>query len=347
MALTILDIAKLSGVSTGTVSNVLNNSVKVSSKTKSKVIRVINEVGYIPNVHARRLQKGKTGCIGILFSPFVNNTILDSFYLKVFCEMNIAVKEKGNALTYAYISDEMLKEKIFPEFIRARSVDRLIILNCIYDREYLFELKRMGFPIVLIDDLIENSGFTCIYPDNKKGAKELTEYLINLGHEYIGFIDGPNEYAYNRDRFEGYREILNESGIKLNTNFVENVKQFSMAEGYHATKRLLNKEKRLTAIFCVCDDLAIGAMRAAQEMEYRVPQDLSIVGFDDLEVSQFLNPPLTTVRIPRETIGRLAIETITNNTEQSYIQKREKNKIIVTVKLVIRNSCTIPKKQNS
>jgi DNA-binding LacI/PurR family transcriptional regulator len=235
----------------------------------------------------------------------------------------------------------MMQSNTFPEFVKSRSVDGLIILNYIKNRNYLFEMRRLGLPIVLIDDVLDSAGFNWIYPDYRNGTRQIMQYLVALGHRKIGLIDGPIEYIFNRDRYDGYRELLAERGMGEGRELLEYVEEFSLEEGYQAARRLLGRERGITAVFCACDDLAIGALRAAQEMEYRVPQDLSIVGFDDLEVSQYLNPPLTTVRTPRETIGRLAIEVIT---KQAGLKGRhtEDGRFTIPVELVIRGSCAAP-----
>jgi LacI family transcriptional regulator len=332
---TLKDIAKLVGVSTASVSGVLNDTpnVRVSEETRQKILETAERLNYIPDFNARVL-KGKTSNIVGLIIPDVINPF--------FPEVIRGVIDTANKFGYQVIlfnTDDRLDKQIF-------YIEMLVSLRCagiiIADieagtnkNEILNRVDKTKTPVVLVDREIPDSPFPAITVDNIKGGYLATKYLIELGHRRIGFLTNSLSLKNIRDRFAGYKQALEESGLEFLPEFVlESGYRDNLA--YVSVESLLARQCKPDAIFVTGDLMAIEAIRAIRNFGLEIPRDISIIGFDDIWMSQFITPPLTTIWQPKYELGKLVMDKLHRiiNDEEVSLETT-----YLEPKIVVRESC--------
>ena len=306
--LTILDIARLANVSKATVSRVLNQKPDVDAATRERVLRIMEEQGFVPNIAASRLAGGRSRLLGVL---------VPSLTWPLIPELMRGIGEVIESTAYELIlysitdaNHEKDRSDIIDRIIGSRLASGLLAVFPGPSAKHLANLHSHTFPVVLIDDQgIPPEGTPWLSVDNRLGAFEATRHLINLGHRRIAHIQGPLKYKVSHDRFEGYCDALNESGITLDPALVMEG-DFMPQTGRTCTRAFLNlpADRRPTAIFAGSDYMAYGAISAVEQRNLHVPQDIAVVGFDDNPSSAHMEPALTTVRQPFYEIGRRATE---------------------------------------
>jgi DNA-binding LacI/PurR family transcriptional regulator len=298
MKVSIFDVAKKSGLSVVTVSRVLNNSTSVRDKNKEKVLQAMKELDYHPNASARSLARGKTGIIGLTLT-----TLHDSFLDAVVKEVNDRLAEQGYFLALSVSSgyEDTFHRSLFQE----DRVDGVILLSPINEDEYVMEFMKKKIPFIMIDNQQRNPSVTSIIVDNFKGGYEATKHLIELGHTEIAHIGGPDPFLSSRERERGYLFALEEAG--LTSTRIERV-AFDISSGYRIAKQWIDSDSLPSAIFASDDYIALGVMDACKNEGIRIPQDISIVGFDDQIFASEFRPRLTTVRQPSDKIGSTGVE---------------------------------------
>lgn len=301
------DVAREAGVSRTTVSFVLNNSPgkNISEGTRQRVLEAAGRLGYTPNEDARRLARARAMTVGLFIchSQFVYS---DAFITRVLEGMSQAVNRFRVRLIVHPVS---LREASYIELARQTNASGIILINTHDQDPALAELADSGFPAVSMDYL-DDTPIDQVYVDNDAAAREIVEYLTGLGHRKIGLIThaAPVFFA-SRMRMEGYRHALDQSGIPFDPAYVRHA-DFSEQSGYTQMKDLLARVPAITAVFAGNDVVAYGAMQAIVQSGRRVPEDISIVGFDDDFMSRFLNPSLTTMVLPANGHGSAAVETL-------------------------------------
>jgi LacI family transcriptional regulator len=327
---TIVDVAREAGVSYATVSRVINNKGYINSETREKVLRAVTKLGYVVNQQARSLAGGRSQVVGLLVPS------LDTGYIG---EIVRGIDEELSSASY----DLMLytahrrktRESTYVATLTQGMADGLLLVLPREPSAYLETLRRRGFPYVLVD----HQGIDEIGPSvgatNRRGGYDATRYLIELGHRRIGFITGTLELRCATDRMAGYRAALAEFGLVADPALVREG-DFQQPTGYTRARELLALPQPPTAIFASNDVSAFGVMEAVRDYGLRIPEDISIVGFDDIPQASHVNPQLTTVRQPLEQMGRLAtrmlLETIAD-------RKRPPERIELPTELVVRTSC--------
>jgi LacI family transcriptional regulator len=291
------DVAKKSGLSVVTVSRVLNNSTSVREGNRRKVLRAIEELNYQPNSAARSLVRGKTGVIGMSITNFN-----DSFYDRVIRVVNRKLAEQGYFLALSIAENE--DDGVNFLFQKDR-VDGIILLSPLEEKEYVEELKRKNIPFVLLDNQFQHEDVPSVVVDNYQGGYEATQHLIGLGHTQIAYIGGPSVFLSVAERKRGYIQALDEAGL---TPFGMESCGFTVSGGYEVAKRWLREDKLPTAIFCGDDFIALGVVQALREEGILVPQDISVVGFDDQQFVGEFYPRLTTVRQPEAQLGNIGVD---------------------------------------
>lgn len=328
---TIIDVAARVGVSRQTVSRVINNKGEVSDATRDRVLAAIEELGYRPNAAARSMVMGRTytlGCISPSLTDYTFANIIDS------------AQAEARRLGYFVLTGSAPTvedvEPLLEEMLR-RQVDGLMVLNPRADERYRYFLPLIerGLAVLYLNSTPQEEPVSSIHCDDRLGGYEATRYLIELGHTAIATILGPSNEEANVDRLTGYRQALAEAGLTCEPDCVVRG-DWSAMSGYEATRRLLATPQPFTAIFAQNDQMAIGAIRALREAGRRLPEDVSIIGFDDIPLAAFLNPPLTTLRQPMRETGeravRLAVETIQD-------PDREPEQILIPARLLERATC--------
>ena len=327
----IQDVAARAHVSIATVSRVLNESDhKVSKETRKRVLHAIRELDYRPNALARGLLMKKTKTIGIII-PDISNP----YYAEIVRGMQDHADRNGYdvILQNTDRSQDRIIKSIY--LLREKIVDGVIFSGgIIHGYEPLSALKELRERVVVIGRHEVN--FPAALVDNIGGASEAIQHLIDLGHTRIGFIGGPENSTTMIDRLKGYESALAQNGFPMDDTLLR-WGDLNPESGFAATKHLLEQKNRPSAILAGNDQMAFGAIHAARQLGFKVPDDLAVVGFDDVPLSAYFEPPLTTVNIPRYRLGEGAMELLID-----LIQEKEFNRIRwFKTKLIIRGSTAI------
>lgn len=298
---TIKDIARLAGVTPSVVSRALNNKAGVKESTRQRILKIARELEYYPNAAAHSLVTSKTNTIGIVMAD-----ISEPFYSQLIKGMEFVANETGYTLLFSNSYENVEHSRLLQRMVYSGRVDGLVIMGSnIQEKSFVFTLRDRGFPFVLIERYFADPRVHCIWLDNVEGAYLATQHLIARGHRKIGHIAGNLYFQVALDRIEGYKKALSEAGIDFSEDLVV-AGGFVTKGGYTAMKQLL--AQRCSAVFAANDAMAYGALQAIAEAGLTVPDDIAVVGFDDLEFSGLTNPPLTTVHQPRYEMGRKALE---------------------------------------
>ncbi len=327
---TIRDVAKLAQVSTATVSRVINSPDRVSAKTRDRVNQAMNACRYEYNALARGFVTKKSRTIGIIV-PAITNPI--------FAESTRGVQDLANDSDYQVLLGnsyyEYDKEEKLIKIFRERQVEGLVITTTDLKGKILKKLREDSFPFVLLYSTVRKGPVSSVGVDNFLGGYRATEHLIRLNHRRIAILAG-DFHSSDRSfhRWHGYKRCLRAHHIPYRSDLIIQT-QYKLTSGREGAKSLLCSKSPPTAIFCSNDFLAIGAIEGAREMGLKVPEDLSIVGFDDIEIASFMTPSLSTIRQPAYKMGELGAEILLNQISGNF--SRAVHKILET-SLVIRDS---------
>ncbi|WP_339148669.1 MULTISPECIES: LacI family DNA-binding transcriptional regulator [unclassified Sutcliffiella] len=333
---TIKDVAKYAEVSPATVSYVLNGVKKVSDDTKRRVLEAVKVLNYYPDFTAISLSKKKSNLIGIMLplvedspaSVFKNNLYYNEFVSGV---ESVARNRKFDTMIAGVGNPEECRN-----WVKKRNLDGLIFLGMFSENLYN-ELKALNIPTVLIDTYEEYTNlFDNVKVNDEQGGYLATKHLIDLGHEDIGFVaTNLKSSPVDTKRYEGYKKALQEAGLGLDTKLIFETKDITFDTGLKLGQKIINNERKLTGIVTVSDVLAIGIMKALQKQGKQVPGDYSIVGFDDLTISNYTTPSLTTVRQDIIEKGKTAGNLLLNSIEST---DTEHQTVEIPVELIIRES---------
>ena len=299
--MTVLDVAKRAGVSAMTVSRVTSGSPNVIEETRARVQAAINELGYTPNVDARNLKSPGQRKIGLLYgNPSASYSN----------ELVVSVLGSLSILGYQLLLEKCASrrsERLCAEKVIRAGVSGVILPTPLCDSpELLAQFDEAGIPTVLVGTGRENASGSSVRIDNFRAAQEMTCYLLSLGHEKIGFIQGHPQQIDSAQRYQGFRQAMKDAGIPVNTEWVKQG-YYTYRSGLTAAEEILGGKYRPTAIFASNDDMAAGALTAAHKLRLSVPEELSVVGFDDSPVADIVWPSLTTIRQPIERLTKLAL----------------------------------------
>jgi DNA-binding LacI/PurR family transcriptional regulator len=329
------DVAKLAGVSRTTVSFVLNEvpGVKISDETRQRVLQAARELNYYPTAAARSLASGKTRRIALILGQSKDRLAADAF-LPTFLQGITASVNRRSYLLMVQMAEAVPSHEAYTRLIREQQVDGLILSGPRSDDALLDELAKDDFPLILHGRL-EGSGLPWVDVDNKAGGYVATTHLIGLGHRRIGFIsNAPLSYAGAYERFAGYKAALGEHDIPFHDDLVRTA-VFVPHSGRTAMEALLALPERPTAVFAASDVVALGAMSAIQAAGLKIPQDMAIIGFDDIFLAAHACPPLSTVRVPAYGLGWTAADVLITLIEGD----EEVASVTLETELVIRESC--------
>jgi LacI family transcriptional regulator len=341
MAATIKDVAKEAKVSIATVSLVINNHRRISEYTREKVNNAIKLLNYHPSHSARGLVSNRTGNIGFILTEdhFLRS---EPFYTRIFLGTEFEARQNEHYILLTTVHSDFSKKDKLPRFILERNIDGVIIAGKV-PADLINRLEKLILPLAFVDYNPPNEKYPVVLIDNISGGQVATKHLVELGHKKIGFVAGDIEHPSIRDRFIAYKMTLEKAGIKFNSSWYAVDEDYpARKNGYNAVKNLLKKNKEITAIFACNDAMAIGVMQYLKEKNYKIPEDISLIGFDDVEADLSLDPPLTTVRVPKIELGievmRLMSDILKNKSKGS-------KKILVPVELIIRKSTAPPNKK--
>lgn len=332
-------VAKLADVSIATVSRCINNPEKVSERTRLKVQDAIVQTGYSPNTLAQSFRRGRTNLVMVVLP-----SIGDPFFTAVMRGIRTAAKAKGYSVL---IEETQFNSKTADEvgaMLVSRQTDGIILLASMspFGTEILSAKSRRRLPIVVGCEKVssELADLPSVHIDNVAAAKEATNYLISLGHERIGMIYGQESSLLTKDRELGYRAAMKQAQLPIESGWLTEGR-LSISDARRATRELLNHSHRPTAIFCANDEMAIGCLHEIKSAGLRVPEDVSVIGFDDIRYAEVTDPPLTTISQPAEEIGECVMYRLCRRIEEGPGNTNSESQI-VPHKLVIRQSVAKP-----
>jgi len=330
--LTIKDIAKKAEVSVATVSKVMNGYDDIGEVTKAKVLKIIKENNYRPNANAQSLRTNKSFLVGLFFKDHQDSGVKHPFFRGIISGLEERLLE--NNYDMILFSANWEDQFSYLEKCQFRNVDGAILMGVPKDDPKLPELLNAKIPSVFIDLDISDDKASYIISDNEKGAREAVRHLAELGHQKIAVIEGEEITIPTQKRLAGYKAEMKAQNLEIKDDWIIQGR-FSVDGGIKAMEKILKLEDRPTAIFCMGDEIAVGAMQTIKEAGLNVPDDFSIVGFDDIEISQYLNPALTTIRQQKDEMGieaaNMVLEMI-NNPEKKVEAE------IIDTEFVLRNS---------
>jgi len=339
MTVTIYDVAKKAGVGIGTVSRVINNSPHISPKTREKILKVIKELKYQPHAMAQSLARKRTNSIACIVPDFTGY-----FFMELLRNVQRQISKHGYDLILYSVDEDDKKEAFLRKILHEKKVDGVLLLSMEISDQEVERFLNSRLPIVLLD---------CYHPqldsitiENEQGAYLATNHLIDLGHRKIAMITGQLSSLPSSIRLKGYKKALYEHEIKFREDYVIAVNShediditsnhgFNDKAGYIAMQQLLNIEKdKPTAVFISSDIQAIGAMKAISDRGLKIPDDMAVVGFDDIQLAGIVG--LTTMHQPMEEMGKLAVERLIEKINNFQLSKY---KNFLKTNLIIRESC--------
>jgi LacI family transcriptional regulator len=327
---TIRDVARMAGVSTSTVSHVINQTRFVSEDTRQRVYAAMEELHYTPNNIAQSLRRQRTNTIGVLMPTTAN-----PYFGGMLAAIESASFEHGHNLVIGNANNDPDREHAYLDVLISRQIDGMLLISTGDILRSVERLQERKVPVVVVDRPTRNQAVDEVLTDNRQGGYLATQHLLAQGHQHIACIAGPEHLVNSRERQQGYFDALAGAGITVDAGRVR-AGEFDHASGYDVAYAILNDHPDTTAIFACNDLMAIGAMRAAHDFGLAVPSDLSVIGFDDISMAAYTNPKLTTIAQPTASVGRVAIERLLQRIESA---DRPAQSDVLPVTLVERESC--------
>ncbi|PGY06783.1 LacI family DNA-binding transcriptional regulator [Bacillus sp. AFS031507] len=325
----IADVAKMANVSTATVSRVITNAGTVKKETAEKVLEAIKKLNYQPNMLARQLRRSETKTILVII-PDITNT----FFSNVLRGIESVAIENDYQVLLGDAQNFVERETSYLVTLGQKKADGVILLTARTNQEVLEELSE-EYPVVLACEYYEGSTLPTVSIDNISSARKAAEYLISLNHKRIGHISGPMNVVVGRDRLKGFHQAMAQHGLAVDPHLVQEG-DFTYESGFNLMMKFLTLDRPPTAVFAANDEMAIGAIKAAKSKGLKVPEDLSVVGFDDIKFSSIFEPALTTIAQPTFEMGEKAMELLLKLINNDEL---EKNQFILDDQLVVRDSC--------
>jgi LacI family transcriptional regulator/LacI family purine nucleotide synthesis repressor len=333
--ITVYDIAKEANVSVSTVSRVLNATAPVKKSTKDKIMKIIDKYQFQPNALARSLLKKETGTIGMIMPDITN-----PFFPEVFLGAESEARAKGYTFLLCNTSGDYARESEYLSILSEKRVDGIIYMGGRINLarckpELVKEITDIAsrIPVVLVNGQLPNNSLVRVATDEIKGAKLVTQHLIDLGHKDIGFIGGSDYMSTTIQKVKAFKSQLEENGLVYRPEWVLHG-DFSMRSGRELMTKIIELKKRPTAVFCVNDFTAIGAMKAVVEHGLKIPDDFSIVGFDDTPLATSIIPEMTTVSQKSHELGQTAVQILTKLLNKEKVKKLT----LLEPELIVRQS---------
>lgn len=330
------DVAERAGVSRTTVSLVLNEveGVQISQETRQRVIQVAEEMGYVPEASAQALASGRSKFIGLVLTRRPHQIVTDVFLTQILNPL-IEMARRHNMRLLVEIVEEMHHRETYRALVRGRRIDGIILSGPRLNDRGLRLLEKEGFPTVLMGSL-PGTAFYSVDIDNRAAARSVVAHLIRLGHTRIACItNAPVSYTAALDRLRGYRQALESAGLPYEEQLIR-YGDFDPQSGYEQMNALLRLESPPSAVFVASDVVAFGAMAAIRECKLSIPDDVALVGFDDVPFAKFANPPLTTVHVPAADLARRSSEVLFQLITREQPADR---RVLLDAHLIVRGSC--------
>jgi LacI family transcriptional regulator len=334
---TLEDVARVAGVSSKTVSRVINNEANVAPDTAERVKQAVTKLNYVPNSAARSLSRGRAMAIAMVAGWSVN-TAYSSMLIDLLLQDTIR-NDQGLVL---FPSDATTADRVAAAFL-SRQIDSVVLDSMAAENLALIDrLHKLKKPYVVLHPSFperhERSSFVRI--DNLQASKQATDYLTGLGHRNIGFVSFPTSMRGN-ERETGYRVGLEAAGIDFRRDYTYEEFDRPMQVGYKGALQLISNHPEITALFAATDEMAIGTLTAIWQLGLKVPEDISVIGFDDISMASVITPPLTTIHQPMDEISRAVVQTAIDLVENP---DRPTTDVVLPTELVVRNSCLGPRR---
>jgi LacI family transcriptional regulator len=323
-------IAQIANVDHSTVSRALRGSPVVKPSTRDRILEIARVHNYVPNEIARSLKTKKTRIVGLIVSDIKN-----PFFTEIISATEAYLARNSYNIILCNTNYSVLKEEKFLDILFSRGVDGIILSPTSLEHLHTEFFNRSQIPSVLLDVKCRNLAANSVYVDQELGAFTAIKYLIEKGHKRIAFLAGPETLSSSQQAIKGYMKAHRRLNITPDEDLVYRIPQDYDA-AYAATQKLLRKGRKITAIFSLSDFMCIGVYRALQEADLRIPDDIAVLGYDDLTLTRFLKPSLTTVRQPNSEIGNKAAEIVLNNINDRSCWKPQT--IVLKPELIIRES---------
>lgn len=323
------DVAKKAGVSVATVSRVLNSSPLVTEAARRKVLRAVKELNYQPNRAAQRLRAGRSHVIGLIISDIQN-----PFFTSVVRGIEDVAYHHGYSLVLCNSDEDPEKEKLYINVMRSEDVAGVILASASEADPQVDDLIAYNIPIVAIDRQIDDRQIDSVLATNIEGARAAVAHLIELGHRCIGFIGLPLTRTPGKERYEGYQRALRDHPLPVSSDYVR-IADAKQQGGYASTRDLLAEQPCVTALFVANNLMTLGALDAIRERGLKIPDDISIIGFDDMPWANLLQPPLTAIAQPTYELGQRAAELLLERFRQP---QKPAVRLELKTNLVVRGS---------
>jgi DNA-binding LacI/PurR family transcriptional regulator len=324
----IKDVAKAAGVSTSTVSRIINNSPLISAETREKTLKVMKELNYVPNSMARGLSNQKAFTVALLVNISEPKAYSNPFFYEVIHGIETIVYNNGLCLIIANMQTPTKKENMLDWLIHGKRTQGVILPSAIVDSQMVRDLKKMKFPFVVLGEPADcREPIDWVDVNNRQGGQQAVDHLLQKGYKNIAFIGGSRKEIFNRNRLAGYREALEASGIEYNPEYVREGGG-SKEDGAEMVRDLLKLSVRPDAVICGDNFLSLGAMKAIFQAGLRVPADMGVLSFDNFPIADLAEPSLTTVDIDVFEMGVQAANQLFKRIENPSV--REKQSLIAT-----------------
>ena len=336
-AATMKDVAVRASVSTATLSRALMNPEKVSQATRNRVEQAAIDVGYLPGSLNRNLKRNESRTILVIVPD-----ICDPFFSEIIRGIEVTAAEQGYLVLIGDCAHQNQQEKTFIDLIITKQIDGMLLLGSRLPFDASKEEQRNLPPMVMANEFAPELELPTVHIDNLTAAFNAVNYLHELGHQRIACIAGPEEMPLCHYRLQGYVQALRRSGMTVDPHYIARG-DFTYEAGANALEQLLSLPQPPTAIFCHSDVMALGALSMAKRRGFRVPDDLSIIGFDNIALAEFCDPPLTTVAQPRFDIGREAMLLLLSQLNGHTVSSGSR---LLDCELVLRGTTRAPKPRN-
>ncbi|WP_092521352.1 MULTISPECIES: substrate-binding domain-containing protein [Actinopolyspora] len=327
----IKDVAHRAGVSIGTVSNALNRPDRVSADTRSRVRAVIDELGYVRSESARQLRSGNSRMVALLVLDMGN-----PFFVDLSRGAERAARNHGLGVMLCHSAQDPEAESLYLSMFAEQRVHGVLVTPAETSGENLLSFRRHGIPYVFVDRVVDSDDACSVSVDDVAGGELAMRHLLENGHEHVAHVSGPPELAQCADRLVGARRAVAEAGLPPEAMTVLDTGRLDVQAGRDAGARLLGLRPRPTAVFCANDLLALGLLQATFDAGVRVPEDLALIGYDDIEFAEAAAVPLTSVRQPAARMGATATELLLRETEGEPGHEHES--VVYSPELIVRRS---------
>lgn len=339
MAVTIVDVAAKAGVSPSTVSRVISNDSRISQKTSRRVRKIMDELGYHPNMLAKSLVTKTTLNLGLVLPRPADELFQNQFFSEIIRGIVTKAASNNYDVLMSASTSMMEEEKAIERLVRGRNVDGIILLSSRKEDQIISFLRDKDFPFVLVGRSDQFNDIISVDNDNVMAAYDVTRHLIELGHRHIAFVSGPFNLTLSRDRMDGFMKAMHEAGLDPRDEYVFEG-SFTPESSMELTSQILNLPERPTAVVAIDDLVAFSIIRSLWNQGIEVPTDISVVGFNNTIMSEISFPPIASVDIGIYQMGKSVAQTLINRIKGAGLDQA---RIIIPHQLIWRESVSAPK----